>query len=102
VAQLGDATAPGIGNTVVSDLFRPSDPNIAKTISCSVEALSKMLNWVAAVLPDITRFSAIEDLERGVAVPMLRLTDALAVIVVFGLPMLVLAYVFLRGKEVAP
>lgn len=102
VQQLGDATAPGIGNSVVNDLFRSNNADLVKTVSTTVEALAKMLNWIAAVLPDITRFSAIEDLERGVAVPMLRLQDSLGVIVVFGIPLIVLAYVFLRGKEVAP
>ena len=55
VQQLGDATAPGIGNQVVQDLFRGVDPNIAKTTSTLVEGLAKLLNAVSSVLPDISR-----------------------------------------------
>jgi hypothetical protein len=101
VNQLGDALAPGIGNLVATD-FGFRSPETAKTVSTTVEALSKLLNTVSMVLPDISRFSALEDIERGVAVPMVRIRDSLAVLALFGLPMLVLSYVFLRNKEVAP
>jgi ABC-type transport system involved in multi-copper enzyme maturation permease subunit len=102
VKQLGDATAPGIGNLVVTDLFKTPDANVAKTISTSVEVLAKFLNAVTSVLPDISKFSALEDLEAGIALPKQRLSDALQVLAIFGLPMTVLAYVLLRQKEVAP
>jgi hypothetical protein len=101
VMQLGDATAPGIGNLVATD-FGFKSPEAAQTVSKTVEALSRLLNLVAAVLPDITQFSALEDVERGIALPMSRITDSLKVLLVFGLPMVVLAYVFFRRKEVAP
>ncbi len=102
VQQLGDATAPGIGNMVVQDLFRTADPNVATTVSKSVEALTRLLNIVTSVLPDITQFSALEDMERGIALPMKRLGDSLQVLVLFGIPISVLSYVVLRNKEVAP
>ncbi|CAN5538826.1 hypothetical protein BH09PLA1_BH09PLA1_20190 [soil metagenome] len=102
VEQLGDATAPGIGNLVVTDLVKTSDPNIAKTLSTGVEVLTRFLNIVTSVLPDISQFSALEDLESGIAIPKQRLFDALQVLGVFGIPMTVLAYVLLRLKEVAP
>jgi hypothetical protein len=101
VDQLGDSLAPGIGNMVAQD-FGFRRPEVAKTVSTTVEALSHLLNAVSAVLPDISRFSALEDIERGVAVPLVRIKESLAVLALFGLPMLVLAYVFLRNKEVAP
>jgi ABC-type transport system involved in multi-copper enzyme maturation permease subunit len=101
VVQLGDATQPGIGNLVATDLgFR--DPSQALAVSRSIEALSKGLNLIAAVLPDISQFASIEDIERGATVPMFRLRDSGRVLLLFGLPMVVLAYVFLRNKEVAP
>jgi len=102
VAQLGDATAPGIGNLVVTDLFKTNNADVAKTVSTSVEVLAKFLNVVTSVLPDISQFSALEDLEKGIALPKDRLTDAGKVLLIFGLPMTVLAYVLLRQKEVAP
>ena len=101
VSELGDSTAPGIGNLVATDMGL-RDPSKMHVVSDSVEALAKMLNILTKVLPDITQFSALEDIERGVSLPMSRLTDGLAVIGGFGLPLTVLAYVFLRNKEVAP
>jgi len=101
VMQLGDATAPGIGNLVATDLgFREASQ--AKVVSASVEAMARLLNALSKVLPDIGRFSAIEDIERGVTISAARLLSPLAVLGAFGLPMMVLSYVFLRNKEVAP
>ena len=54
------------------------------------------------MLPDISQFSAIEDIERGVTISPQRLLDPLKVLLAFGLPLTVLAYVILRRKEVAP
>lgn len=101
VGQLSDATQPGIGNQVATD-FGFRDPAAAKVVSSSVETLSKALNSLAKVLPDISQFSATEDIERGIAIPSYRLVDALGVVGMFGLPLAVLAYVFLKHKEVAP
>jgi hypothetical protein len=101
VIQLGDALMPGIGNQVATDLgFR--DPNVSRSVSQSVEALAKLLNYVARVLPDISQFTSIEDLSAGMAVPLSRIRDSLIVLLTFGLPIVVLSYVFLRNKEVAP
>jgi ABC-type transport system involved in multi-copper enzyme maturation permease subunit len=101
VSELGDSTAPGIGNLVATDMGL-RDPSKMHVVSDSVEALAKMLNILTKVLPDITQFSALEDIERGVFLPMSRMTDGLAVIGAFGVPLTVMAYVFLRNKEVAP
>ena len=101
VMQLGDATAPGIGNMVATDMGL-RDPSKMRVVSDSVEALAKLLNVLARVLPDISQFSALEDIERGVSLPLSRLTDSLTVIAIFGIPLIVVSYVFLRKKEVAP
>jgi len=101
VQELGDSTAPGVGNMVANDLgFR--DPAKAKVVSSSVEALSTMLRNVSDVLPDIGQYSASDEIERGMIVPMERLWEALKVTGLFGIPMIALAYVFLKNKEVAP
>lgn len=101
VVQLGDNIQSGIGNQVATQLgFR--DPASSVAVSRSVEALSAGLRNVAQVLPDISRFSAIEDIERGLQVPRIALTHSGAELATFGLPLLALAYVFLRYKEVAP
>jgi hypothetical protein len=101
VQQLGDATQPGIGNQVVTD-FGLKRPAQAEAVRATVEKLSSFLNVVSTVLPDISQYSAVEDIERGVAIPAARMTDALLVTLGFGLPLVLLAYVFLKNKEVAP
>lgn len=101
VMQLGDTLGSGIGNQIATD-FGFSDPSQAKVVSSSVEALTKALTAVSHVLPDISKFSATEDVERGVVVPTARLVESSAVVFGFGLPMIVLAYIFLKNKEVAP
>ena len=101
VLQLGDALLPGIGNQVATDLgFR--DPALSASVSKSIEALARLLNYSAKVLPDIAQFASIEDLERGQSITPRRIWDALGVLGSFGAPIVVLAYVFMRNKEVAP
>jgi hypothetical protein len=101
VQQLGDATQPGIGNQIVTDLgLQESAP--AKAVSATVEQLSWILNFMSRILPDISKYTAVEDIERGVTVSMQRLQEALMVTLGFGIPLTVLAYVVLKNKEVAP
>lgn len=101
VEQLDDALQPGVGASIATDMgFR--DPGQTRVVSVAVEALSRSLDTLANILPDISRFAAAEDIERGLAIPLARLGDSLGVVLLFGLPMLVLGYVFLRNKEVAP
>ena len=64
--------------------------------------LSRLLRGVSSVLPDISKFAAVEDIERGVTISVQRLRDPLLVLLTFGLPLLVISYVILRNKEVAP
>jgi hypothetical protein len=101
VLELGDATNSGIGNQVVADLGF-TNPAQAKVVSTTVEGLTKMLNTVAVVLPDVSKFQATDDLQRGITLSSEQILEALAVLVGFGLPLLTLAYVFLKNKEVAP
>lgn len=101
--QLGDLTQPGIGRQIVTDMRWDSSAAGARAVSEGVDALVKMLNVVAAVLPDISQYSAIQDIERGVAIsPREVLWPAARVTFGFGIPLLVLAFVFLKYKEVAP
>lgn len=101
VVQLGDTITPGIGNQVSTQLgFR--DPAASVTVSKSVEALSTMLRTVATVLPDLSQFDATGYIERGLQVQLSTLLQAASVLGAFGLPLLVMGYVFLRYKEVAP
>ncbi len=102
VQQLGDFTAPGVGRQIVGDLFAGTAPAAAETLNRTVEGLSSLTRMVAVVLPDISRFAAMSDIEQGVAISPQRIIEALVVLLVFGLPILSLSYVFFRNKEVAP
>lgn len=101
VDQLGDAIAPGIGNQVVTD-FGLKSPAKAEAVRATVEKLSSFLNFISTILPDINKYPAVEDIERGISIPPAKMTDALAVTFGFGIPLVLLAYVFLKNKEVAP
>lgn len=102
VAQLSDVARPGVGRQVANDLFRGATPPVLETVNRSVEALNQFLNTVAKVLPDVSRFSAMAYIDRGVSMPWQELLGPLSVLATFGLPVVTLAYVFLRRKEVAP
>jgi ABC-type transport system involved in multi-copper enzyme maturation permease subunit len=101
VDELGDAATAGIGRQFVAD-FGVRDPSISTAVSDTVEKLNTALKTVAAVLPDISAFSATDDIERGLSIPPRTLLDAIEVLLGFGVPLTVLAYVFLKNKEVAP
>jgi hypothetical protein len=53
-------------------------------------------------LPDTSKFDAIEDIEQGVNIPGDKLLQSLTVLAGFGVPAIVIAYILLRNKEVAP
>lgn len=101
VEQLGDATKPGIGAQVATD-FGFKQQETVRVVSGSVEALSRLLNLMARVLPDIGQFPATEDIERGVSIPHQKLLRSLKEVAAFGIPLLLLGYIVLKNKEVAP
>lgn len=101
VQELGDATSAGLGRQFVQD-FGVSNPAQAQALSTSVEQLNRALTTFAVVLPDINQFSATDDISRGVNISLATLLDAVAVLLSFGIPLTVLAYIFLKNKEVAP
>lgn len=102
VMQLGEMTAPGVGRQVVNDLFAGAAPAVAETLTRSMEGLTSLIRVVAAFLPDISQFAAVEEIAQGSAIRSRSLTQPLAVLAMFGLPILALSYVFFRNKEVAP
>ena len=104
VGQISDSLGSAMGDQVATDLFGANAGAAAraKVVSQSVNALSTALKAFATVLPDISQYSATEDIERGITIPVVRLRDAATVTFGFGIPLVVLAYVLLRNKEVAP
>ncbi len=79
-----------------------SDPRLANVVSKSVDALTGSFALLASVLPDISGFGVTEQIERGATITLAQLGSPVLVLVLFGLPLITLAYVFLRNKEVAP
>jgi hypothetical protein len=99
--QLADASAPGLGRQIVND-FKFTDAPVAKMVSSSVDALSSGMRYFARLLPDTSRFEAIEDIEQGNSIPIARVIEALEILAAFAVPATVLAYVILKFREVAP
>ena len=101
--QIADSSGPGAGAQIMKDFFPSnSDPARLKAFTSAIDGLTRLLNIVSKVLPDISQFSATEDIERGVSIAPRVLLESIKVIAAFGLPLTVLAYVFLKRKEVAP
>ncbi len=100
VQQIGDV-GNELGRQVAQEMFPTGAPQ-ARVVSTSVNAMTEAVRMVGSVLPDISRFAATEDLERGISIPAGRLGSAAGVAFGFGVPLMVLAYVILRNKEVAP
>jgi ABC-type transport system involved in multi-copper enzyme maturation permease subunit len=101
VSQLGDVASAGLGSEVTQAMGL-EDPTAARIVRGSVGFLTTVLNFVAQFLPDISRFPVTEDIERGVSMPAAKLVGALRVLLGFGVPIILLSYIFLRNKEVAP
>jgi hypothetical protein len=100
VVQLGDATTP---QQMATEFFGSKAGGVeTRVFTDTVGALNKLLNFTARLLPDLQQFRVTEDIERGVTIPLKSLVDPLMVLVTFGIPILILAYLFLRRKEVAP
>ncbi len=100
VQQVGASS--GIGRQVATDLFKGATPVQAHAISESVEVLNNMLNHISKFLPDISQFASSEHIEAGMSVPRSVLLGSLRVCLMFGVPLLLLSYLFLKYKEVAP
>lgn len=101
VEELGDAlTTPGHSTAV--DWGYGRDAAKSLVISKSVDTLAKMLIAVSSVLPDLSKFPVMDDISRGVSIPPRAVLESLAVLLYYGLPMLVLSFIILKNKEVAP
>ena len=101
VQQLGDTMSPGMGRSVASDLGMQT-PTEVQFFSHSVDVLSKGLGAAAMVLPDLSKFPVMENITRGIATPPRQIAGAIGVLLSYGLPMLVISFIILKNKEVAP
>lgn len=91
----------GIGAAVANDMVGGNAP-VARVVNTSVENLSRALVLVSGVLPDITSFGVTDRIEKGTSLTVADMAAPLGVLTLFGLPLITVAYVFLRNKEVAP
>ena len=101
VNQLGDAATAGIGRQIATD-FQMTNITETQVFAGTVEDLNKALKAVATVLPDIEQFAATDNIDRGLSIPVQTLIEGAKVLLLFGVPLTVLAYIFLKNKEVAP
>ena len=97
--QIGDAGGGGLGAMMTGQTDDAVKARIGRTV---IDTLGKTLAVIAAFLPDIGGFQPTADIERGISVPLSRLGSAGWVLLGYGLPMVVLAYLILKRKEVAP
>jgi hypothetical protein len=103
VSVVGDTNSVSIARSFIRDMFPDAqDASQIKAATSSIQTLVRMLNIVSDALPDISKFDAIDDIQRGRMITFDSLKAAGEVTVGFGLPLTVLAYVFLKFKEVAP
>jgi ABC-type transport system involved in multi-copper enzyme maturation permease subunit len=101
VTQVADTADATLGRSIATDMGL-TDPSKAEAVVSSVNALSSGMTMLGKVLPDIDRFAAIDDIQKGAIVTAQTVGDALFVLGCFGLPMAVLAYLVMKKKEVAP
>lgn len=100
VTQLGTPSTPA---QMISDVLgNKADPVASRVLTDTMGALNHLLNLAGKVLPDLDQFRVTDDIERGVTIPWHDLFDPLLVLLTFGTLLLILAYIFLRQKEVAP
>jgi hypothetical protein len=98
VTQLGEPASP---QQMATDLGFVN-PVGARVFTDTLGALNKLLTVTSKVLPDVDKFKVTEEIERGVSISARTMYDSVGVILMFGVPMLILAYLLLRRKEVAP
>jgi len=100
VTQVGEPATP---NQMATDLLGQNANVVGKELfTRTVGGLNWFLNTVAHVLPETERFRVTEDIERGVNIPLRSVLEALGVLGGYGAVVLVLGFLRLRFKEVAP
>jgi ABC-type transport system involved in multi-copper enzyme maturation permease subunit len=102
VNELGEAMAPGGQRGISGSVFGIRNAAANRAVTDSLEALTGTLRTVSKVLPDVATFPLIEDIDRGVSIPGRKVLGAAQTVLLYGLPLVLLTYVILRNKEVAP
>jgi len=102
VDELGDSLSVSGLRSVPRDIFNVTDPAPATALTDSLQVLTDILRNGVRILPDISQFPAFEDVERGVDIKGAKLRGALTETFGYGIPILLLTYLILKRKEVAP
>lgn len=100
VNQASESLQPGIGSQIAESIG--GNYKEMRVIANTFEGLAQLLKTVADFLPDVGAFGTGQQIERMVAIPISALGGGGLVLLIFGLPLLVGAYVILRNREVAP
>lgn len=100
VNQASDSLQPGIGSQIAESIG--GNYKEMRVIANTFEGLTQLLRTVADFLPDIDAFGTSQQIERMIAIPISALSSGGLMLLIFGLPLLVAAYVILRNREVAP
>jgi len=101
IVELGDALRPGLGRSITQE-FKVEDISAQYTLNSFIETLAWVLRSSSNLLPDVSQFPVTDYIESGISIPIAAIGGALGVLCCYGVPMLVLGYVILRKKEVAP
>ena len=101
VSQLGEIAGAQIGADVTQSLGL-DNPTAARFVRGGVGFLTDFLTFVAQFLPDVSKFPVTDDIERGVSIPPATIGQAGWVLLGYGVPITLAAYMILRNKEVAP
>ena len=101
VSQVADWSDKTLGRSIATDMGL-TDPSKSEAVANTVNTISGTLQTVGAALPDIDRFAAISAIDQGAVISPNEIGDALGVLLAFAFPAVVLAYLILKQKEVAP
>ena len=73
-----------------------------QTVETGVNTVGQAIALLTSVLPDAGEFDATAELRQSTTVPWMTLGKSTGILLLYGLPLVTLAYVLLRNKEVAP
>ncbi|HYE17517.1 MAG TPA: hypothetical protein VEA69_03680, partial [Tepidisphaeraceae bacterium] len=100
VTQVGEPATP---DQMAADLLGQNASTTGKQLFAgTVSGLNAGLKAIAKFLPETERFRVTEDIDRGVSIPASTILEALGVLGGYAVPVLLLGYLRLRHKEVAP
>ena len=100
--QLGEANESVGRQAAEAMLGAGGDVEAKEAVRVGVDALTDAFDVVTAFLPNMSVFATADVLEQGQLIGLGNLLGAAGVTFAFSLPLLALAYIVLRNKEVAP